>query len=229
MGSLINLVGQTFGRLTVKHRDTSRPRASYGRRVYWVCGCECGVDISCSAHELRSGDTKSCGCLQRERRRAACRRHGLSKTPTYYSWQAAKERCHNPNNAKFTEYGGRGIQVCERWRSSFDAFLDDMGKRPRGMTLDRIRNDGNYEPGNCRWATPAEQARNKRKNARYFWKGYSMLLVDIARMEGLPRTSLVKVVRRMPIDKAVEHVRSRLGRTGIQNIRAKKEFPSQAA
>jgi hypothetical protein len=90
------------------------------------------------------------------------RAHNGGPTPTYRSWQAMRQRCTNPTNASWAHYGGRGITVCERWQDSFESFLADMGERPTGRTLDRVDVDGNYEPGNCRWATPLEQARNKR-------------------------------------------------------------------
>ena len=89
--------------------------------------------------------------------------HGMSNTGTYLSWRGAKQRCTNPNAASYPRYGGRGIEICSRWIHSFANFLEDMGERPEGMSLDRINNDGNYEPSNCRWATPSEQNRNQRK------------------------------------------------------------------
>ena len=164
MGKLVNLIGNRYGRLVILERDQSKPLASGGRRVYWICECECGSVISRTGHDLKDGSIKSCGCLNREQAASVKYSHGKHNSPTYYSWQAMKSRCENPRNWKYNQYGGRGIKVCDRWRNSFINFMQDMGERPSGYTLDRIDPNGNYEHNNCRWATPKQQANNKRNS-----------------------------------------------------------------
>lgn len=129
----------------------------------WRCACDCGAALVVKKAYLISGDTASCGCLRREKAAALKKSHGKAHSgSTYDIWVLMRQRCNNPNANGFRYYGGRGIAVCQRW-DSFEAFLHDMGERPPGLTLDRINPDGNYEPGNCRWATWETQNRNKRK------------------------------------------------------------------
>ena len=159
------LIGQRFGRLTVTAKTNRRD----GRRVVWECRCDCGGVWYGRGDSLQRGATRSCGCLQKENQQAwvaARSTHGMSDCRMYRNWRRMRERCFNPKHERFTDYGGRGIQVCTEWDENFQAFYDYVSQLPHfgepGYTLDRIDNDGNYEPGNVRWATALTQAHNKR-------------------------------------------------------------------
>lgn len=161
----INLKNKRFGRLVVI-AETEERRNKY---VVWLCKCDCGNQIKVQSSYLLDKRTgygrKSCGCLMSDIKK----KHGHTnskgfRSKTYKSWDSMKQRCLNPNNKKYFLYGGRGITICERWleENGFENFLADMGERPEGKTLDRIDNDGNYEPSNCKWSTIKEQNNNRR-------------------------------------------------------------------
>lgn len=153
-----NLVGKRFGRLRVVALGRPRQRPNGLRRIYWVCECDCGNVIECRGDGLKCGDNVSCGCFAVDR----VTTHGKTGTPEYISWRAMLTRCYNPNDKDFKNYGGRGIKVCDSWRLSFEAFLQDMGNRPSGATLDRKDNGKGYSPSNCLWRSTKYQNRNKR-------------------------------------------------------------------
>ena len=153
MMSRSELIGQRFGRLTVIEFAGIR----HEKRT-WLCKCDCGKTNTVATSTLRAGKTKSCG-----NHKIGYRTHNGSKRPEYQSWLGMRARCLNPKHFAYEYYGGRGIRICNRWLLSFADFLSDMGERPTlKHTLERLNNDGNYEPSNCVWATRAVQAKNKR-------------------------------------------------------------------
>jgi hypothetical protein len=165
MNTRLDLTGQPFGRLTV-----SILIGNAGKRVMWSCRCSCGNVVNVSTSHLRSGHTQSCGCLKSEAtsdRNRLTAKHGMYGSREWRSWKAMKDRCYLASHSKYRLYGGRGIRVCIRWMVSFENFFADMGPRPEGTTIDRFPNkDGNYEPGNCRWATASQQNANRRSWAK---------------------------------------------------------------
>ena len=159
---MIQLEGQRFGRLTVLSRSINNTH----RHSRWLCLCECGTEKIVAIGHLRTGGVKSCGCLRREVVTNTKTKHGGAYSSEYTSWAGMFQRCTNPKNQDYADYGGRGIQVWKAWKD-FRNFLKDVGPKPSPkLSLDRINNEGNYEPGNVRWATQAQQVRNSRKRRR---------------------------------------------------------------
>ena len=181
--------GQKFERLAV----LDEPPVMRNRRLHWHCICACGNRRLVAGSALRSGLTKSCGCYNREHSARRHTTHGLSKTADYRRWQHMIQRCYDPNTKQFKDYGGRGIAVCDRWRgvSGFLNYLSDIGPRPSARhSVDRIDNEGHYEPGNCRWATQKEQVRNQRKRARISEFSTEELLAELEKRNGKLRSDI---------------------------------------
>jgi hypothetical protein len=207
-GCAHDLTGRRFSRLVALgpvERIYVVPR---GTAVKWLCKCDCGKETIVFAQCLRNKNTKSCGCLNEEKRRArldAQLTHGLSGSPEFWVWNAAKRRCHSPRDKSYKNYGARGIKMCKRWRDDFGAFIEDMGRRPSDAhTLERLDNNKGYEPSNCAWRTVLVQANNKRNNRRLTAFGRTQTLPQWAREIGIPASALsARLERGWTIEKAI--------------------------
>jgi NAD(P)-dependent dehydrogenase (short-subunit alcohol dehydrogenase family) len=160
MGTFINLMGESYSRLTALSRAPNQEK-----HTMWRALCECGNIITVRAQHLRNGNTKSCGCLDRETSLARSAKHGQYGRPVYESWKGMIQRCTNPANQEWKNYGGRGVTVIPDWLL-FANFYKDMGDRPEGKTLDRENNELGYSKSNCKWSTSKEQAMNKRNTKK---------------------------------------------------------------
>ena len=190
MGKWIEVkAGEPFGILSVVSEG---PRIGRQRKRQFVCLCECGNTITAQLTHLRTGHTVSCGCQRESRLGNENRTHGMTRTRTYRAWGDMKTRCTNPAANGYQHYGGRGIVVCARWLDSFEAFLEDMGEKPAGhrISVERLNNDGNYEPGNCVWATQKQQTRNKRNSRMITHDGRTQCLAAWSEETGIPKTTI---------------------------------------
>lgn len=185
--------GDRYGRLTVvcESEPYKAPCGESYRR--FTCRCDCGETSCVRLDSLRNGVTQSCGCLKNDHIVTVGHSnatHGMDGTPTHKAWLSMRQRCLNPRHPYYEYYGGRGIRICPQWLDSFRSFLDDMGVRPDGKTLDRIDNNGNYEPTNCRWATQSEQNRNMRRTRRLTFNNETLCLSEWARRTGISRCAI---------------------------------------
>lgn len=227
----LDLTGRQYGRLTVTREDEGYRSPGGQLHRQWLCRCACGERVRVRQQHLTSGHTESCGCASRDRRTT----HGMSKTPAYSSWSCMMSRCYNEEDIGWKNYGGRGIGVCNRWHD-FLSFASDMGQPPEGMTIDRIDSDGDYAPGNCRWADRLTQSNNRRNNVRLSFEGKEMTIAEWAREIGASAATLKRRLDKgwstedalsipigHPTDLLIETVK-KLHRTGEDSSRAKMTF-----
>lgn len=215
MAGFIDLTGRVFGRLTVVADLGSRNQ----RRV-WECVCECGNRIQAITCNLTRDHTTSCGCVRRERISAAHLKHGKTGSRVHRIWQNMLNRCKNPNVPCYPNYGGRGIKVCERWKS-FENFLADMGEPGPEMSIDRIDVNGDYEPLNCRWATAIVQQSNTRKNRFLTHNGKTQTVSTWAREVGINPTRIaLRLAKGWSVEKALT--------TPIRKMKGKSEWQIRA-
>ena len=201
------LPGMKMGRWTLLERQRGKRSA-----IHWLCICDCGNKSVVHQSNLRSGCSQSCGCLQSERTSAACRKHGeaghgggAGRSLEYNSWASMINRCCNPLTPAYQDYGARGITVCGRWKNSFEAFLDDMGRRPSPRySIGRLDNNSGYGPDNCEWQTQAQQNRNTRRTKLITYNGESLVATDWAAKTGLSFDTIRDRLRRgWPVEKTL--------------------------
>lgn len=188
----LELIGIRFNRLIVISEAPVRLQ-----KTYWNCLCDCGNKCKVWGSALKTGQTQSCGCLQKQRLSESVFKHGISnKTPEYRAWVNMKTRCYREIGNDYKDYGARGIRVCDRWLNSFVNFLADMGKKPSKLhSIERNNTDGDYEPNNCCWAIEDVQVRNKRNNVWIEYKGERKILTDWARYFGVDQGNLAASLR----------------------------------
>lgn len=193
MSTFINIAGKRYGRwLVLSNTPRKRPNGT----SLWRCQCDCGqIKDHVMYTSLVRGISQSCGCLRKELLRKPDNKVHSQRNTTYRIWMSMKTRCLRSNHPSFKNYGGRGITICDRWMK-FDNFLNDMGPRPEGMSLDRRDNDQGYCKENCRWTTSLEQSRNRRNTVKVEWQGKEVILMDVARGENVDYPTLLVQVRK---------------------------------
>jgi len=189
MGKFQNLKGKRFGRLTVI--DLCDRNNGY---VLWLCKCDCGNTTKVKSSKLLQGRTKSCGCLKKDNNKENANYYNIKHKRLYNIWNKMKERCCNEKNSAYPNYGGRGITICKEWAKSFQAFMSwaIANGYNDNLTIDRVDNNGNYEPNNCRWATREEQANNTRANRLLSYNGKTMTLSEWAKELNVYKTTLYR-------------------------------------
>lgn len=204
--------GKKYGRLTAIRKAGIKEYKSGKKRVVWECKCECGNTIFTTAYLLEKGKTRSCGCYHKEIASKVHKKHGESNSPLYCVWKQLRYRCERQSHKQYKNYGGRGIKVCESWSNSFASFRDwamSNGYR-RGLSIDRIDVDGNYEPSNCRWITMKDQQNNRRNNHRVTYKENTYTISELAVEICVPYNTLYNILytNGMNVEDAVLRARS---------------------
>ena len=214
MVAVSDLTNQVFGRLTVLHRNGSR-----NGRAVWRCRCECGKEVYVMSKRLLGGNTQSCGCYRTDLHSQRATTHGHTNSSTYLSWRAMLQRATNPNHVAADRYQGRGITVDEKWLT-FEGFLEDMGERPEGKTLDRKDNSKGYCKDNCRWATRKEQQANRRTSILIEFEGKIYTVPEMSKILGLSMNIIRRAVAEgRPVDRTLR----KRNRWDIANRLMKKE------
>ena len=197
--------GEVIGNLIFIEEDFhEKEKTGFQRVRKAVFECFCGKRFITNITSVKSGNTKSCGCIRVNKLLRRISRHRMSGSKEYTSWECMKSRCYREKDIFYKNYGGKGITVCDRWLHSFENFYKDMGPRPEGYSLDRIDVNGNYEPENCRWSDRKEQDRNRSNNIKYLFRGHLMILADIAKETGLHANTIKERVQKgMTAEEAV--------------------------
>lgn len=210
---LIDLTGKRFGRLVVIKRAPT-----VDKKTMWECQCDCGKKVICNSEYLRNGDTKSCGCLFRDIVSEKAKTHGMTNTKLYKKYRRMVYRCENPNAKSYKDYGGRGIKVCPEWRNDFLKFYEwcmSSGYQ-EGLTIDRIDNNGDYSPDNCRWATKIQQDNNRRNNKFISYNGETHTLAEWNRICGFTRGTIDgRLSKGWSVERAITTPIKRANRQGV--------------
>ena len=201
-----DLIGLTFGRLTVISKAETRKTPNGSRRTYWVCKCNCGNVKEICEYSLKRGLTVSCGCYRKEKSPLNGIKHGMARSRLYNIWKHMKSRCYNPNIKNYKDYGGRGISICNEWVENFECFYTWAIKNgySEELSIDRIDVNGNYSPSNCRWTDRVGQQNNKRNNRILEYGGEKMTMAQLSRKFGISRSKIEKSIKKgLSVDEIV--------------------------